>query len=77
MLPEAVSFPPLKPEQFHDAMTLPDVASLVGDRPRAGGRLAPGLMDDAEVFTFDQGLLVGLQGGRLAYVLTRPLPSAR
>jgi len=72
-LTEPTDFAGFTPDQFSRDMTIEDVNAPVGDIPQAGADVVPEIMEGAEIYVYEQGLLVAFVEGQLAYVTTQPV----
>jgi len=67
-------YPPLHPEQFSEEMTVAEVNELLGDIPYAGAAPVPEIFAGAEIYVYEQGLVIAIVDGRLAYASTEWAP---
>jgi hypothetical protein len=66
------SFSKFRPNQFVENMTLQDINALVGDVPQIEAEYVPNLVKNAKVYIYAEGLVVGIQDGKVIYVCSLP-----
>lgn len=63
-------YSPLRPETFYGDMTLQQVNEVLGDIPYAGAAPVPEVFSGAQIYVYEQGLVVAIVDGKLAYAST-------